>query len=124
MLLGGIAAENVFFGNHFDGAGGFIGSDLQMATDLTTLMIAAFGLGDTMAYTHASTPELLQRLRESNPDVRQQVERVLSEQLARACEVVERNRAGIERLVALLEDREVISGDEVRDTLFQEPHRR
>ncbi len=113
-LLGGIAAEKVFFGEHFDGAGGFVGSDLQLATELATVMVAAFGMGDTMAYTHAPTPELLQRLRENDADVRQQVERVLSDQLARACEIVERNRAGIDRLVSVLEEREVIPGDEVR----------
>lgn len=117
MLLGGIAAERTFFGEHFDGAGGFFGSDLQIATDLATLIVAAFGMGDTLAYTHAPTPELLQRLRENDPDVRYQVERVLSEQLARACEIVARNRTGIERLVLNLEDREVMPGDEVRTIL-------
>lgn len=121
MLLGGIAAEKVFFGGHFDGAGGFIGSDLQLATDLATVMVAAFGMGDTMAYTHAPTPELLQRLRENDTDVRQQVERVLSDQLARACEIVNGNRAGIDRLVAALEKREVISGSEVQAIVAGNP---
>lgn len=120
MLLGGIAAERVFLGGHFDGAGGFIGSDLQLATDLATLIVAVFGMGDTIAYTHAPTPELLQRLRENNADVRQQVERVLSDQLARACEIVDRNRAGIDRLVSALEEREVIPGDEVRAIVLRD----
>ncbi len=119
MLLGGIAAERVFFGGHFDGAGGFVGSDLQLATDLATLMVAAYGMGETIAYTHAPTPELLQRLRENDLGVRQQVERVLSEQLARACEIVDRNRAGVDRVVAVLATIEVLGGDEVRSILFE-----
>ncbi len=117
MLLGGIAAERTVFGEHFDGAGGFVGSDLQIATDLATLIVAAFAMGDTMAYTHAPSPELLQRLRENDLGVRQQVERVLSEQLARACEIVGRNRTGIERLVSTLEELEVMPGDDVRALL-------
>lgn len=120
MLLGGVAAERVYFGQHFDGAGGSMGSDLQLATDLATLMVGAFGMGDTMAYTHASTPDLLQRLRESDGVVRQQVEQVLGDQLARACEIVERNRAGVDRLVVMFEKREVIPGDEARAIVFQE----
>ncbi|MGO7981448.1 AAA family ATPase [Rhizobium johnstonii] len=120
MLLGGIAAEKVFFGDHFDGAGGFVGSDLQLATDLATLMVAVFGMGDTIAYTHALTPDLLQRLRENDADVREQVERLLSEQLARACEIVTQKRSGIERLVAELEDCDVIPGSDVRAVVFQD----
>jgi ATP-dependent Zn protease len=119
MLLGGIAAEKVFYGDHFDGAGGFAGSDLQLATDLATLMIAVFGMGNALIYTHALTPDLLQRLRENDPDVRQQVERVLSEQFAKACEIVGQNRTGIERLVAELENHDVIPGNDVRTVVFQ-----
>lgn len=121
MLLGGIAAERTFFGAHFDGAGGFVGSDLQIATDLATVMVAAFAMGETIAYTHAPTPELLQRLRESDADVRQQVERLLSDQLERACEIVGRNREEIDRLVTVLEEREVVPGHDVRAILFQHP---
>lgn len=124
MLLGGIAAEKVFYGDHFDGAGGFVGSDLQLATDLATLMIAVFGMGETMVYTHAPTPDLLQRLRENDVDVRRQVEHVLSEQLARACEIVTQNRDGIERLVAELERRDVILGSDVRGIVFRHGGRR
>ncbi len=120
MLLGGIAAEKVFYGDHFDGAGGFVGSDLQLATDLATLMIAVFGMGDALTYTHAPTPDLLQRLRENDVDIRQQVDRVLCEQFARACAMVDRNRTKIERLVSILEKHEVVPGYEVRAIVVQD----
>lgn len=46
------------------------------------------------------------------------MERVLAEQLVRACEIVKRCECAVMRLVGLLADREVMTGDEVRTVLL------
>jgi hypothetical protein len=46
LLLGGIAAERVVFGEHGSGAGGQEGSDLVVATDIATTIESGLGLVD------------------------------------------------------------------------------
>ena len=48
MLLGGIAAETLVFGNHSDGAGGVARSDLAIASDLATRIERHFGFGESL----------------------------------------------------------------------------
>ncbi|QND41854.1 AAA family ATPase [Rhizobium leguminosarum bv. viciae] len=46
-LLGGIAAEQLFFGSHSDGGS----EDLRAASDIATHMLGALGMGDRLAST-------------------------------------------------------------------------
>ncbi|MBN8974746.1 MAG: hypothetical protein J0H51_22390, partial [Rhizobiales bacterium] len=50
VLLGGIAAEEIFLGCRSDGAGGGPGTDLYLATVKATLMEASVGLGGRLTY--------------------------------------------------------------------------
>lgn len=110
MVLGGLAAERVILGEFSDGSGGGRGSDLQHATDLVTLMVASLGMGDSLAFAHASSSTELQHLRQDDPELRRQVERILSVELERACEIVSLRRNTLERVAEEIRKSEVLSG--------------
>lgn len=114
LLLGGMAAERVWLGTEYDGSGGVPGSDLQQAVDLATLMLANLGLG-ALQFFDVSTSAELEELRRSDATLRRRVERLLEEQLDRAEEIVTSHRSMTEAIVALLADREVITGREVTE---------
>lgn len=81
VLLGGIAAEDIFFGCRSDGAGGSPGPDLYLATVKATLMEASVGLGQGLAYLSSRDDEdLLARL-QTNRELRTRVEAILAKQL-------------------------------------------
>ncbi|MGG7579778.1 AAA family ATPase [Rhizobium sp. Nf11,1] len=114
MLLGGLASERVILGESFDGSGGGADSDLHRATNLATIMAVSLGMGGVISYTHASSSEELAELRREDPELRLRVERLLSDSLDRACEIIRRRRDEVERIIQILCEREVVTGDELR----------
>ncbi|TBZ57131.1 AAA family ATPase [Rhizobium leguminosarum bv. viciae] len=114
MLLGGLASEQMMLGESFDGSGGGANSDLHRATNLATIMVVSLGMGGMISYSHASSSEDLAELRRDDADLRRRVERLLSEALDRACEIISRRRDDVERLVRILCEREIVTGDELR----------
>ncbi|RDJ10130.1 ATPase [Rhizobium phaseoli] len=114
MLLGGLASERIILGESFDGSGGGGDSDLHRATNLATIMAVSLGMGGVLSYTHASSSEELANLRREDAELRRRVERLLSEALDRASEIISRRRDDVERLVRILCEREVVTGDELR----------
>lgn len=112
MLMGGMAAERVYLGTEYDGAGGQLGSDLQRAVDLATLMFANLGL-EALQFHDVSTSAELDQLRRSDPILRRRVERLLEEQLVRAEEIIQQQDAVVQAIVAILMEREVMLGREV-----------
>ncbi len=48
VLLSGMAAERLFFGEHSMASGGNVTSDLNRATDLATMMERCFAFGDNL----------------------------------------------------------------------------
>ena len=119
MLLGGMAAERVILGSENDGSGGMPGSDLQLAVDLATRMLASLGLG-SLQYYEVSTSGELEELRRSDPDLRRRVETLLEEQLKRAEEVIRGQRRSMDAVIAELLDREVVPGQEILRLLGKE----
>lgn len=122
MLLGGMAAERIHLGNEYDGSGGVLGSDLQRAVDLATLMIANLGL-EGLQFHDVTTAAELEDLRRSDPLLRRRVERLLEEQLQRAEEIIRERHAAIEALVAAIMEREVVTGREVLQLFRDNPGR-
>lgn len=91
FLLAGIAAEEVILGSRSAGGGGARGSDLHLATLVALRIEASYGLGDGLAFLAGDgEPELL-RLLHTSQAVRERVELVLDEQMARACSLVQDN---------------------------------
>ncbi|MBW8298711.1 MAG: AAA family ATPase [Hydrogenophaga sp.] len=120
MLLAGMAAERVYLGTEFDGSGGPVGSDIQRAVDLATLMFANLGL-EALQYHDVTTAADLDELRRSDLALRQRVERLLEQQLARAKRIIRERDAAMNTLVALMMEREVVLGREVQQLFLDNP---
>ncbi|WP_313602815.1 AAA family ATPase [Rhizobium sp.] len=92
VLLGGIAAEELWLGTFCDGAGGSSTSDLGTATRFATLMETSLGMGSTYRYSVAETDKELEALRQSDPDLRKRVEEILEHQFNRAKDLITTRR--------------------------------
>ncbi len=120
MLLGGMAAERVYLGTEYDGSGGGMGSDLQQAVDLATRMHTHLGL-EALQFHHATTSTELDDLRRSDPVMRRRVEQLLKEQFERAAIIIRERQILMEALVAVMHDREIVLGAEVRQLFRDNP---
>ncbi|MDM9627787.1 AAA family ATPase [Rhizobium sp. S152] len=116
-LLGGRAAEEVVLGFVTDGSGGVNGSDLHLAADIATIMEATLGMGHGLSYCYARTSEDLEKLRLSDPVLRIRVEKLLNAELERAKEIVRNRRDDVERIAEAVMERELLSGEKVRQLL-------
>lgn len=123
VLLGGIAAEEVFLGCRSDGAGGGPGTDLYLATIKAALMEASLGLGGRLTYLSSrDEADLLASLR-VNGDLRVRVEAILAKQLDVARRIIGSQHEAVEYLAEQLMERP-LSGDEVREILLRQPRLR
>lgn len=117
LLLAGRAAEELFLGTALDGAGGVEGSDLAHATDIATAMEISYGLGESLSFLGATTPNARTRVLRTNPAVARRVERILTRQMDRCREIVRSRRSVIEEVAGLLEKRGHLDGKEVVELL-------
>lgn len=117
MLLAGIAAERLTFGNHSTGAGGGEGSDLVRATDLATIMERLFAFGGSLAADLGNGTRPLEALRLADPKLGKLVELRLQAELARASEILKGMRSRLGVLVSTLMRSYVVSGEEVQKIL-------
>lgn len=83
VLMAGMAAEELEFGESCDGATGGMDSDLGRATSIATLVEVSFGLGSTLIVETVSD-ERMSDLRVRNPEVRAAINEMLKEQYERA----------------------------------------
>jgi cell division protease FtsH len=124
LRLAGIAAEKVVIGSVTDGAGATTGSDLAVATDLATLMVAEFGMGGSLRYLHTAGVAERQQLRRRNRDVDREVSSMLAVQLARAEAIVRERLDAVEAVARLLDEKGFLAGDEVETLVSAEETRR
>lgn len=118
LMLGGIAAEWLVFGNHASGAGGRPDSDLVRATDIATVMERYYAYGEWLASDLGSGERPLEWLRLSDPELRARVELRLQAQMERAKSVLAERRPALEALVSRLEINNIANGPEV-DAIMQ-----
>ncbi len=108
MLLGGRAAEQVILGTMTAGAA----DDIERAVSLAKRMVGEMGMSD-LGPVHPGddpafrSPATLDRIETA-------ASQLVRQQLERACEIVSAQRAGIERLVAALLERDTLVGPEIR----------
>jgi cell division protease FtsH len=98
ILMAGIAAETVFYGEHADGAGAVYGSDLQRATDLATIMETSMGFGTSLVYHDAQDPFALDRLRRSDLKLKGRVDAILKASLKNAKDLISVDRQAVEAI--------------------------
>ncbi len=102
-LLGGIAAEEILFGEYGNGAGGDPSADLNRATDLATMMEIKWGLGDSLSVEPDDSPRELSAFRHRRKRLGKSVEATLQAEFRRAKSLLEEHRdALLDRHVGLL----------------------
>ncbi|MBB2715653.1 UNVERIFIED_ORG: ATP-dependent Zn protease [Rhizobium etli] len=119
MLLGGIAAELVVFGDRADGAGGAPASDLMQASDIATRIERQLGLGENLSVDLGKGERPLEYLRASDPELRRLVDARLKVQFDRAVGLLSGYRAQLDRLTELLLFAGVVTGEQVREQVCE-----
>ncbi|MBY3144052.1 AAA family ATPase [Rhizobium laguerreae] len=120
MVLAGRAAEQVILCETYDGSGGAEGSDLHRAADIATVLVGGHGVYG-LGYTRISRSRDLDQLRAGDPVLRRRVERLLSEELARAEEIIRERRDDVKRIAEALLRSEVLSGSAASRILSSDP---
>jgi len=124
VLLGGRAAEEVFFKEISTGAG----NDLERATDIIKSMVQIYGMSDVAGLMVLEKQRssflggaMQQQSREYSEQMAQDMDAYIKSTLAEHYEAVkarlEEYRDAIENMVALLYEKENISGAQVRDII-------
>jgi ATP-dependent Zn protease len=115
ISLGGMVAEQVFFGERSSGAAG----DLKYATTVAAQMIGSMGMGDTLISYEAlqvGGSNLVAKVLSSD-EGRDAVARLLAESRVEVTKLIETNRHIVEALRDALLDRDELVGDEIGDAI-------
>ncbi|OBY05980.1 hypothetical protein BAE36_17410 [Rhizobium leguminosarum bv. trifolii] len=105
MTMAGLAAEELIFGETYDGAGAGPSSDLARATWLATMMETSFGMGASYRHCVATDDDALEALRRSDPDLRKRIDAKLAHEFSRAKGILEKERDVLLALAKELFDR-------------------
>jgi len=120
ISLGGMAAEEAYFGESGTGPSG----DLSTATQLASTMIGALGMGKSLLSFEAvadgpvSTTNLVGKVM-GDGDAKREAEGILTAQKERALEVIAANRDVLEALRDALVERDELIGDEITDVIWK-----
>jgi ATP-dependent Zn protease len=115
IALGGLAAEDVFFGESGTGPA----SDLQQATTLAAQMVGSFGMAgslisyDAIAEGPIGSKNLVGKVL-SDPGGKERVEEILTAQRERVMALLEEHRDVVVALRDALIARDELVGDEIR----------
>jgi cell division protease FtsH len=116
IAMGGMCAEELWFGEAGTGPGG----DLQAATSAAAQMVGSLGMGGSLvSYEAAATPggaNLVAKVLASD-SARAAVEEILEDAKASARRLLETNRHIVEALRDALLDREELVGEEILDVI-------
>lgn len=113
VLLAGMAAERIVFGDHSTGAAGHREADLNQATDLATLMEMTWGLGESLTSEVCNSPDVLANMRLQKPGLSNVVEATLRKEMARAEEMLESRRDLLLLLADTLIARKRLTAEEI-----------
>ncbi|MDX2065432.1 MAG: ATP-dependent zinc metalloprotease FtsH, partial [Fimbriimonadaceae bacterium] len=119
MLLGGLVAEEVVYGERWTGAG----NDLERVTAIARAMVCQFGMSDklgTLAIGRRHVNPFLGRdynedrnySEEVAKQIDEEVRKIVDESHGRAREILTTHRAKMDRLVAALLERETLGREE------------
>jgi ATP-dependent Zn protease len=110
ISLGGLVAEQVFFGERSSGAA----SDLKYATTLAAQMIGSFGMGETLLSFEAvqANTNIVGKVM-SSEDSREEANALLQDARGEVTSLIEANRHVVEALRDALLDRDELVGDEI-----------
>jgi len=116
ISLGGLVAEEIFFGEPSSG----VASDLQAATNAACQMVGAFGMGNSLislaAVDAPTAGNVVAKVLHSDRE-RQQVEEMLSAAKTRVRSTLEEHRHVVEALRDALLERNELVGSEIMDVI-------
>jgi cell division protease FtsH len=114
ISLGGLVAEQVFFGERSSGAA----SDLKYATTLAAQMIGSFGMGDTLLSYEAvqANTNIVGKVM-SSEDSREEANALLQDARSEVTGLIEANRHVVEALRDALLERDELVGDEILEVI-------
>jgi cell division protease FtsH len=124
MMLGGYAAEKLFFGDVCTGAS----NDMRQATGLARNMVTQWGMSEELGprtYGHQEDMIFLGREIHENRDyseklaekIDQEIDALISQGLKTATAVLEKHRDVVDKVVARLLEKETIERDEFREVV-------
>ncbi|MDQ4026249.1 MAG: AAA family ATPase [Actinomycetota bacterium] len=125
IALGGMAAEQLFFGESGTGPS----SDLTAATTLAAQMVGSFGMGTSLVSYEAidngphGSPNIVAKVL-SNDDTKKEVDEILRKHKDQVAYLLETNKDLVEALRDALLDREELMGDEILSVLDDAQKRR
>ncbi len=123
-LLGGRAAEEIVFGDFTSGAA----NDIERATEIARKMVCEYGMSERFGPLAWGKTEQevflgkeLTRMRNYSEEVAKtidnEVQKIITDCYKKAKDILTKSRDKMEEIVSLLMEREVISGDELRELL-------
>ena len=118
MLLAGRAAEQIVFCSVSVGSAGSEDSDLARATRLALAMERNLGFGAVQPLLYRDDKDPTQVL-DAHPDLAARVHARLEKALGRAAEILNDNRARLNRLTAVLFEQQVLDGEAAREILSE-----
>jgi ATP-dependent Zn protease len=107
-LLGGRAAEQVFFGEALNGAGQGQNSDLELATKIAGQMLFEWGFGDQLVFT--PTPALIK-------DRKDLFDKILKDAEHNAIQILTARKDLISNIAVALCKKRELSGEQIRELL-------
>ena len=124
ILMGGRIAEELFMGQMTTGAS----NDFERATDLATKMVSRWGMSDALGprvYGENESEVFLGRdvstHKNLSPSTAEKVDtevtRIINEQYSRAKNIIEENRAKMERMTQALMEWETINAEQINDIM-------
>lgn len=116
MLLAGIAAEKLVFGEFSDSGAIDDHSDLAKATALATRIEGCLGFGDSLVVDIIEDPQLA-RLRFGNPSIRFAVQKRLSEAFETATSILRDSMDILSAVSDLLQSQHYLAGSVVEEVL-------
>ncbi|MHC2361731.1 AAA family ATPase [Rhizobium leguminosarum] len=117
ILLSGMAAEQIFFGEHSAVSGGDATSDLTRATDLATMMERCFAFGDSLVTDTGFGRRPMEGLRHSDPDLRDAIRQRLDAQYTRVVQILTSKRAEVQSLAERLSESFELSAEDILQAL-------
>ncbi|MGQ5718870.1 AAA family ATPase [Pseudochrobactrum asaccharolyticum] len=109
QLLGGLAAEDLFFQQRSDGGT----TDLKEATYILARMELATGQCDRLIYLADGDYDSVFAMLKVRPDIQKSVENTLQQCMSEAKAIVERRCEDVQKIAAALLKNECLTGDEI-----------
>lgn len=114
IKLAGMASEDLVFGSRSTTAGGTRGSDVPSATEVASLMVARFALGNRLSVFPDEVDRPVYQVVEDVPQLRAEIDAILDTEYARVKTLLEAERGTVIALARALKDESRLQGERLK----------